>query len=196
MLLDGSLVGSGRARLAEFEQRALPHLDAAHNVALWLVRSRPDAEDIVQDAYLRALKAFDTCKGENIKPWLLAIVRNLAYRWHSTRKKAANVISLDEALSARTGAGEGSDFASDEASAEDLLVGQAERALIVKALAELPPPFREAIVLREMEELSYQDIATIAGVPVGTVMSRLSRARALLRTRLTELIEKEDRNAV
>lgn len=111
-------------------------------------------------------------------------------------QEAANVISLDEALSARTGAGEGSDFASDEASAEDLLVGQAERALVVKALAELPPPFREAIVLREMEELSYQDIATIAGVPVGTVMSRLSRARALLRTRLTELIEKEDRNAV
>ncbi|MGZ9092781.1 MAG: sigma-70 family RNA polymerase sigma factor [Rhodoplanes sp.] len=69
-------------------------------------------------------------------------------------------------------------------------------ALVVKALAELPPPFREAIVLREMEELTYQDIATIAGVPVGTVMSRLSRARALLRTRLTELIEKEDRNAV
>ena len=92
--------------------------------------------------------------------------------------------------------GEGSDFALDEASAEDLLVGQAERALVVKALAELPPPFREAIVLREMEELPYQDIATIAGVPVGTVMSRLSRARALLRTRLTELIEKEDRNAV
>lgn len=196
MLLNGSLVGSGMTRLAEFEQRALPHLDAAHNLALWLVRSRPDAEDIVQDAYLRAFKAFDTCEGENIKPWLLAIVRNLAYRWHSTRKKAANVISLDEALSARTGAGEGSDFASDEASAEDLLVGQAERALVVKALAELPPPFREAIVLREMEELTYQDIATIAGVPVGTVMSRLSRARALLRTRLTELIEKEDRNAV
>ena len=183
------------SRLAEFEQRALPCLDAAHNLAFWLVRSRPDAEDIVQDAYLRAFRAFDSCSGD-VKPWLLAIVRNLAYRWLSTRKNAANVISLDEALSARTGGGEGSDFASDEASAEDLLVGQAERALVVKALAELPPPFREAIVLREMEELSYQDIATIAGVPVGTVMSRLSRARAQLKARLTELIEKEDRNAV
>jgi RNA polymerase sigma-70 factor (ECF subfamily) len=112
------------------------------------------------------------------------------------RAKAVNVISLEEAVSARTGSGEGIELATQEASAEDLLVGQAERALVVKALAELSPPFREAIMLREMEELSYQDIATIAGVPVGTVMSRLSRARAQLRARLTELIEKEDRNAV
>jgi RNA polymerase sigma-70 factor (ECF subfamily) len=165
-------------RLAEFEQRALPCLDAAHNLAFWLVRSRPDAEDIVQDAYLRAFRAFDACAGEDIKPWLLAIVRNLAYRWLATRKRTANVISLEEAVSARTGGGKGAEPAADEASAEDLLVGLSERALVVKALAELPPPFREAIVLREIEGLSYQEIANVAGVPVGTVMSRLSRARA------------------
>jgi RNA polymerase sigma factor (sigma-70 family) len=183
-------------RLAEFEQRALPCLDAAHNLAVWLVRSRPDAEDIVQDAYLRAFKAFDSCSGEDVRPWLLAIVRNLAYRWLATRKKAANVISIEEALSARTGSGEVRDVPANEASAEELLIGQAERALVVKALAELAPPFREAIVLREMEGLSYREIANVAGVPVGTVMSRLARARALLKARLTELIEQEDKNAV
>ncbi len=164
--------------LAEFEQRALPCLDAAHSLAVWLVRSRPDAEDIVQDAYLRAFRAFDSCSGEDVKPWLLAIVRNLAYRWLATRKKAANVISIEEALSARTGNDEVRDLPANEASAEELLIGQAERALVVKALAELAPPFREAIVLREMEGLSYREIANVAGVPVGTVMSRLSRARA------------------
>lgn len=183
-------------RLAEFEQRALPCLDAAHNLAFWLVRSRPDAEDIVQDAFLRAFKAFDACTGEDIKPWLLAIVRNLAYRWLAARKKAANVISLEEAVSARTGSGEGIELAAEEASAEDLLIGQAERALVAAALSELAPPFREAIVLREIEGLSYRDIANVAGVPVGTVMSRLSRGRAQLKARLTELFEKEDRDAV
>ena len=183
------------SRLAEFEQRALPCLDAAHNLAFWLVRSRTDAEDIVQDAYLRAFRAFDSCSGD-VKPWLLAIVRNLAYRWLTTRKKAANVISIEEALSSRAASGEVFEVPSNEASAEELLIGQAERALVVTALAELAPPFREAIVLREMEGLSYQEIANVAGVPVGTVMSRLSRARAQLKTRLTELIDKEDRHAV
>lgn len=184
------------SRLAEFEQRALPCLNAAHNLAFWLVRSRPDAEDIVQDAYLRAFKAFDSCAGEDIKPWLLAIVRNLAYRWLATRKKAANVISLDEALQARSASGEGADLASEEASAEEMLIGQAERSIVAKALSELAPPFREAVVLREMDGLSYQEIANVAGVPVGTVMSRLSRGRAQLKTRLTELFEKDDRDAV
>lgn len=183
-------------RLQDFERQALPHLDAAHNLAFWLVRSRTDAEDIVQDAFLRAFNAFDGFAGGDIKPWLLAIVRNLSYRWLARRKKAGNVISLDEALSARSRHGEGLDLAAEGASAEDLLLGEAERALVIMALTELPPPFREAIVLREIEGLPYRDIAAVAGVPIGTVMSRLARGRAQLKARLTALFETEDRNAV
>src|SRR5437763_17201903 len=84
-----------------FEQTALPHLDAAHNLAYWLVRSRPDAEDIVQDAFVRAFRAFGTFRGGDIRPWLLAIVRNVAYRWLAGRKRANNVVSIDEALGPR-----------------------------------------------------------------------------------------------
>ncbi|MBI3435035.1 MAG: sigma-70 family RNA polymerase sigma factor [Proteobacteria bacterium] len=184
-------------RLQDFEAMALPHMDAAHSLAFWLVRSRPDAEDIVQDAYLRAFRAFDSFAGDNFKAWLLTIVRNLAYRWHSVRQKSANVISLDEVLHARDEGGPGAmQLASGAPSVEALLIGAAEQALVRKALAELPPVFREVIVLREIEGLSYQDIADVAGVPTGTVMSRLSRARGQLKARLSALIELEDKNAV
>ena len=106
------------SRLQSFEQQALPHMAAAHNLAFWLVRSKPDAEDVVQEAYLRAFRSFDSLQGDDIKPWLLTIVRNTAYRWLSARQRPGNVISLDEAFSARVGEERTEQFAPQLASDE------------------------------------------------------------------------------
>jgi RNA polymerase sigma factor (sigma-70 family) len=183
--------------LRDFNTEALPHIDAAYNLAFWLIRNEADAEDVVQDAYLRAFKAFHQFNGEDIRPWLLTIVRNVAYRWLSARKRSANVVSIEDAITDRDGHSRPAlEPASDEPSAEDLLISKAERSLIRCALAELPPASREVIVLRELEGLSYQDIASVTGIPAGTVMSRLSRARAQLKELLTGLIAKENENAL
>jgi RNA polymerase sigma-70 factor (ECF subfamily) len=146
--------------------------------------------------YLRAFKAFDRCRRGH-QAWLLAIVRNVAYRWLSVRKRSANVISIEGALAGRDdGDARVMELASEQPSAEDVLVGRAEQALVRAALAELPPAFREVIVLRELEGLAYREIASVTGTPIGTVMSRLARARDQLRDRLTHLIAKEDKNAL
>jgi RNA polymerase sigma-70 factor, ECF subfamily len=169
-------------RRTSFEAQAVPHMAAALTLAFWLVRSRADAEDIVQNSYVRAYRAFDSFRGDNFKAWLLAIVRNQSLTWLSQRKRLSNVISFDEAFAAQ-GASEPGEarIASDAPSAEDALIGEGERALVMAALDQLPPLYREVLVLREVEDLSYQLIATITGVPIGTVMSRLARARARLR---------------
>jgi RNA polymerase sigma-70 factor, ECF subfamily len=181
---------------SRFERLALPQLDAAYNLAFWLTRSRPDADDIVQEAYLRALRAFDGFRGDDIKPWLLAIVRNAAYRWLANRRRAGNVISLDETLAGDDDGHPINVVASDDLSAEQLLVGAAERDYVLRALAELPPIFREAVVLREIEGLSYREISEVTGTPVGTVMSRLARGRNELRGVLKKMIDKDEPNAV
>lgn len=183
--------------LSRFERLTLPHMAAAFNLAYWLSRSRPDAEDIVQEAFLRALRSFDGFRGDDVRPWLLAIVRNAAYRWLADRQRAGNIISLDETL-----VGQGAEnlqpyqAASEEPSAEQRLVGAAERDYVLRALAELPPAFREVLVLREIEGLSYREIADVVGTPPGTVMSRLARGRRDLRKTLTKLIEKDEPNAL
>lgn len=179
--------------LQQFERVALAHMPSAYNLAYWIVRNRADAEDVVQDAYLRAFRAFATCTGEDVKPWLLTIVRNVAYRWLSVRSRTANVVSIEDALSARHDRPE---LASEEPSAEDLLIGRGEQAMVRRALGELPSAFREAIVLRELEGLSYQEIARVMDVPVGTVMSRLARARDQLRERLARLMAEENKDAL
>ena len=180
-----------------FEHAALPHMDAAFNLAYWLVRNRADAEDVVQDAYLRAFRAYASLTGDDIRPWLLAIVRNVAYRALAKRGRAGNVISFDEAFPGRMGEGAGeSKIASEAPSAEALLISDGQRTLVVVALAELIPAFREVVVLRELEGLSYREIAEVTGTPIGTVMSRLSRARVELKTILTRLIEKDEKNAL
>jgi RNA polymerase sigma-70 factor, ECF subfamily len=168
-----------------FEQQALPHLDAAWSLAFWLMRDRADAEDVVQDAYIRALRGFDGFRGDNIRPWLLAIVRNVAWRALAVRRRAtSNVIPIETAYTR-----DGDDtpgpmaIASDEPSAETRMIEAGERELLMRALDALPPLAREILVLREVEEMSYAEIATVLGVPQGTVMSRLSRARADLRVR-------------
>jgi RNA polymerase sigma-70 factor (ECF subfamily) len=183
--------------LPRFEALALPCMEAAYNLAFWLVRSRPDAEDIVQEAYLRAMRAFDGFRGDDIRPWLLAIVRNTAYRWLNNRRRSGTVVSLEEAFADGGGEGTGAnEIATGEPSAEQRLIGAAEQDYVLRALAELPPAFREVLVLREIEDLSYRDIAEVTGAPIGTVMSRLSRGRAELRKVLTRLIEKDEPNAM
>jgi RNA polymerase sigma-70 factor, ECF subfamily len=182
---------------ADFERLALPHLDAAYNLAFWLLRSRADAEDAVQDAYLRAYRSFGNLRGDDIRPWLLKIVRNVALRKLSDKARTANVIPFDAAVSDRLGTEHAAmQVAADTPSAEEIMVGASERAMVRAALGELAPSFREVIVLREMEALSYKEIATMTGVPLGTVMSRLARARAELRTILARMMKDGESDAM
>jgi len=164
------------SRTRRFEQTALPHLDAAHALARWLTGSNADAQDVVQDAYLRAFKYFDGFAGGDARAWLLAIVRNACWTWLG-RNRPHQVVTLedDEAQAADA---EAALAAQDDP--ETALIARGNEALLGQLLAELSPPLREVIVLRELEELSYQEIATVAEIPVGTVMSRLARARRRL----------------
>ena len=168
--------------LARFERAVLPHLDAAYTLARYLTRNEHDAEDVVQDACLRALKYFDGFRGEegtSARAWLLAIVRNTAYTWRRRRRGDALATEFDET--------EHSHAVADDHPEGVLLRRDAKEAL-GRALDGLAPEFREVIVLRELEGLSYKEISDVAGVPVGTVMSRLSRAR----TRLQEALRQEE----
>jgi RNA polymerase sigma factor (sigma-70 family) len=158
------------SRRASFEALALPHMDSAYSLARWLSRSPADADDIVQEAMLRAFRAFDGVRVETVKPWLLAIVRN-CFRDHAVRAGRTQPIDDDHV---RTLAFDGPDPESEAAWAS-------ERRRLDEILARLPPDFREVLILREMEEMSYREIAEAIGAPVGTVMSRLARARGLLK---------------
>ena len=171
---------AGRTR---FERLAMPHRNAAFNLAYWMLRNRDEAEDVVQDAYLRAFRAFPTFKGDAIKPWLLVIVRNAAYSALEARKRNNNVILLSEDLKSRRDV-ERPEMASSAPSPEAEVIAGGERQRLLSALAELPLKYRDIVVLREMEGLSYSEIAEITGTAIGTVMSRLSRGRAELRKAL------------
>ncbi len=155
-------------RRRRFEAQALPHLDAAYNLARWLSRSPADADDIVQDAMLRAFRAFDGFRGGDARAWLLTIVRNC---WISagraTRRRGHTV--LDDEMAAA-----GPD-------PEENAIQSGHQRRLQAMIARLPDDFREVLILREMEDMSYREIADITGAPIGTVMSRLARARAMLR---------------
>ena len=180
-----------------FERLALPHMDAAHNLAFWLLRNRADAEDAVQDAYLRAYRGFGTFQGEDMRPWLLRIVRNVAFRRLSDQKRASNVISFDAAVTDRVAGDVAAlEIAAESPSPEDVLIGAGDQSILRQALAGLAPIFREAVVLREIEAMSYRQIAELTGVPIGTVMSRLARARAELRKTLTRMMTRDESDAV
>ena len=181
---------------SHFEQVAMPHMTAAHSLAFHLLGTRADAEDAVQDAYVRAYRAFHQLQGEDIRPWLLTIVRNVCYRRLQERRRVGNVISLDEAIGSRGDTLLQTEIASPQRSPEQDAIANSERSMLMEAIRALPPVFREVIVLREIEELSYREIADIIGAPTGTVMSRLSRARAELRARLTQIMKRDDSNAV
>jgi RNA polymerase sigma-70 factor (ECF subfamily) len=160
--------------LERFEAAVLPHLSAAYTLARYLTRNEHDAEDVVQDACLRALKYFGGFRGDDAdspRAWLLAIVRNTAYTWRRRHRADTLATEFDEA--------QHSAAVADEHPEAALLKG-ADAESLSRALDRLPPEFREVIVLRELEGLSYKEISDVAGVPVGTVMSRLSRARKRL----------------
>lgn len=159
-----------RAELARFETLMLPHLDAAHTLARYLTRDAHDAEDVVQEAYVRALKYFDGFRGTAARAWLLSIVRNTAHTWQR-RQRGAEFVEFDEVLHSDV----------DEAEPADAgLLREVDQAQVQRALDALPLEFREVIVLREVQDLSYREIADVLEVPVGTVMSRLARARQRL----------------
>jgi len=180
--MDGSqgidlAVDSARPR---FEEVALPHLDAAYNLARWLTHNDADASDVVQEACLRALTYFDGYRGENGKAWLLTIVRNTCYRWMERNRPPMAVAFSAEVESEveNATASLGSEPPPDP---EARLLQRRDADLLNALIAELPPLFREVLVLRELEDMSYREIGEVLAVPLGTVMSRLARARGLLK---------------
>ena len=170
-----------------------PHLPAAYNLARWLTRSATDAEDVVQEAFLRAFSGFAGFRGDNAKPWLLAIVRNTAFSWMKKNGPPGNATVIGPLADGSHADQARADELRDESPhPEEALLISRERERVHKALHQLPEPFREALVLRELEGCSYQEIASIAGVPTGTVMSRLSRGREALK----ELLLNQEKEAV
>jgi RNA polymerase sigma-70 factor (ECF subfamily) len=161
---------SGHSR---FEGEVLPHLDAAYNLARWLTRNPQDAEDVVQDACVRALRYVESLRSGEARAWFLTIVRNAFYDWVSRNRPGEVLSDSEDALDGAV------DFAAVDP--EQNAVRRSDARVLADALAALPLQFREAIVLRELEELSYREIASVVGVPVGTIMSRLARGRAMLR---------------
>ena len=165
----------GRSEAGGFEELILPHLDAAYNLARWLVRDRHDAEDIVQEAYLRAFKFFGSYQGGDSRAWVLKIVRNTSYSFLEKNRPAELAEQFDETLHTTV---------TRQPDAETALLQSVESRMLREALEELPVNFREVLVLRELEGLSYKEIAAVMELPIGTVMSGLARGRAQLRERL------------
>jgi RNA polymerase sigma-70 factor (ECF subfamily) len=163
-----------------FDAVMLPHLDAAYNLARWLSGSPTDADDVVQEAFLRAFRYFDGYEGDNPRAWLLAIVRNTWFTEWRRQHNRADATPYDDSLNVDDQLPGWADESGDDP--EKLAVRQDETELVHRALATLPVEYREVIVLRELEDMSYKDVAAVAGIPLGTVMSRLSRARRLLCT--------------
>ena len=169
-------------KAVDFDRTFLPHMDAAYNLARWLVRDDHDAQDVVQEAYLRAVRFAGGFRGGDPRAWILAIVRNAAFTWLKRNRGADPTTEFDEQV--HGGTIEENDLDADSAR-------KADGAMIRAALDELADEFREVIVLRDIEGLSYKEIADTADVPIGTVMSRLARARAKLARSLQERIAKE-----
>jgi RNA polymerase sigma-70 factor (ECF subfamily) len=167
-----------------FQSLVLAHMNSAFNLACWLTRSRQDAEDITQEACLRAFKFFDSFHGDAGRAWLLTIVRNTFYTWYSGHRRQELNAEFDEECHSHEETGDAG-AAQADTNPETLLMHKDNERLLQQALESLPLEYREVIVLRELEGLSYKQIAGIAGIPIGTVMSRLGRGRKLLATILT-----------
>src|SRR6516225_7387528 len=163
----------------DFEQEALPHLDAAYNLARWLTCNDQDAQDVVQEAYMRAFRFFGESRGANVRPWLLRIVRNTCYTWLQLNRLQQPTTQFDQEL-----------FVPDPGAPnlEEALLRSDSGKLLRQALESLPAGSREVLVLRELQGLTYKEISEVTGIPCGTVMSRLSRARSSLRQTLTYLV--------
>ena len=179
---------SEESQSRRFQEIALPHLDAAYNLARWLARNDADAQDIVQEAFLRAFKSFAGFRGTSGRPWLLAIVRTTCYTWLRQRKSSQLEVPYDDEVA--NDEAEGQPYpVNSETNPEAILAASEERRLFDAALDQLPIEFREAVVLRDVEELSYKEIANVAAIPIGTVMSRLARGRRMLFATLTRMRE-------
>ena len=171
-----------QSKAVRFEEIALPHLGAAYNLARWLVHNEHDAEDVVQEAYLRAFKFFSGYYGGDSRAWLLTIVRNTCYSWLQKNRLLSLADPIEDHLDEV-----GLDFADPEM----LLLQRIESQVVRQALQDLPVEFREVMVLREMEGLSYKEIANIVDLPIGTVMPRLARGRKRLHALLANPVGKE-----
>ena len=169
-------------KLASFEEAVLPHLNAAYNLARWLTHNATDAEDVVQEAYLRAFRFFGGFHGADGRSWLLAIVRNTCYTWLQHNRSPELTLPLDDELR---------EIESKDLNPEALLLQSADTLMVRQALNDLPVEFREVLVLRELEEMSYREIASITDLPLGTVMSRLARGRKRLQLALTNQMHAE-----
>jgi RNA polymerase sigma-70 factor (ECF subfamily) len=163
-----------------FEQLVLPHVDNAFNLARWLLRRRADAEDVAQEALLRACRFFRSFHGGNARAWLLQIVRNTCYSWIEKNRPRELMVEFDEELHPQP-----------VATPESIAIADENRERLTRALETLPPRFREVLVLRELEGCSYKEIAAITSIPIGTVMSSLSRARRQLYSALANSSHKE-----
>jgi RNA polymerase sigma factor (sigma-70 family) len=177
-----------------FDAVMLPHLDAAYNLARWLSGSPTDADDVVQEAFLRAFRFFDGYEGDNPRAWLLAIVRNTWFTEWRRQHNRADATPYDDSLNVDDQLPGWADESGDDP--EKLAVRQDETELVHRALATLPVEYREVIVLRELEDMSYKDVAAVAGIPMGTVMSRLSRARRMLCTAVKAAQGGSDQQAI
>src|ERR1700730_17711198 len=167
-------------QLLNFEQAVLPHVDAAYNLARWLMRNEQDAQDVAQEAYLRAFRFFPGYRGGDARAWLLKIVRNTCYTWLHANRPLQEAMEFDENL-----------FTPDSCALnpEEAVLQNDSHTQVRKALEKLPSNYREILILRELEGMSYKEIADITGMPAGTVMSSLSRARGRLRQALTGLVK-------
>ena len=165
-----------------FEQLVLPHVDAAFNLARWLLRGRTDAEDVAQEALLRACRFFRGFHGGDARAWLLQIVRNTCYTWLEKNRPMELSMEFDEEIHLQT-----------SATPETLAIAGDDRKRLTVALEKLPPRFREVLVLRELEGCSYKEIAAITSIPIGTVMSSLSRARRQMYSALTNSLKEPAR---
>jgi RNA polymerase sigma-70 factor, ECF subfamily len=169
-------------KLARFEQCMMPHMAAAYNLARWLAGNEPDAQDVVQEAFLRGFKFFGGFRGGDSRAWLLRIVRNSFYDWLRKQRRTKLETPFDEQVHEAAAVSPGPDAA---------LLAKADKEMVNQAIEALPVEYREVLVLRELEGLAYKEIADIAALPIGTVMSRLARAREQLRQALLERLQKE-----
>ena len=179
------------AKRARFERLVLPHMDAAFSLARWLTRDTAQAEEAMQESFLRAFRYFGAFRGEDARPWLLGIVRNSCYTILQRENEAAASAEFDEDLHGEESAAPGAllRFPVDP---EAAAIERAERELVRRCLRDLPPEYREAVVLRELHGCSYREIAHIAEVPLGTVMSRLARGRKLLQRALAAGLQERE----
>lgn len=164
-------------KAVRFDEAVAPLLSASYNYARWLVRNAEDAEDVVQEACLRAFQGFDRFRGENLRPWFFTIVRNTCYTWLKKNRPKEPFLSFYETIDT---------VGSEEHNPQTVVLQKVDRESLKNGIESLPNEYREVFILRELEDLSYKEIATVAGVPMGTVMSRLARARGILQKYLIE----------